>query len=241
MDVTDSNGDRVIGLDFSGGAAAVATQLQAALGGGFSVTNPAGSTLSIVDDGAGNTTDIVGLTKRTTVTAVQGAGLALSLFVDTGNSDFTNSLDGVGQKRGFASRIAVNQNVLDDMSLMVQYAAGGSLGDDDRADYLLERLDTMRFSTYDPAGRSPGYRLSGTVNDYITQVINHQGNVAAVALGNDEIQQLTMDTLTTRMDSEYGVDVDEEMARLMELQNAYAANARVLSTVQQLLEQLLSI
>ena len=43
------------------------------------------------------------------------------------------------------------------------------------------------------------------------------------------------------MQSEYGVDVDEEMARLMELQNAYAANARVVSIVQDLLDTLMAI
>mgnify|MGYP001170121514 CR=1 FL=1 len=39
---------------------------------------------------------------------------------------------------------------------------------------------------------------------------------------------------------EYAVNVDEEMARLMELQNAYAANARVLSVVQELLDALMN-
>ena len=34
-----------------------------------------------------------------------------------------------------------------------------------------------------------------------------------------------MESLDERLASEYGVNVDEEMARLMELQNAYAANA----------------
>jgi flagellar hook-associated protein 1 len=241
MDVTDANGNRVLGLDFSGGAASVAAQLQTALGAGFAVSNPAGSILRVVDDGLGNTTDIMGLTARSTVTATQGAGLALSLFVDSGNADFTNSLDGYGQKRGFAARITVNEAVLNDSTLMVQFAAGGSLGDDDRADFLLEQLDSMRFASYDPNGRAVPYRLSGTVNDLISQTINHQGNVAQTAIGNAETQQMMMETLTQRMDSEYGVDVDEEMARLMELQNAYAANARVLAAVQELLQQLLQI
>lgn len=239
LDVTDADGNRVIGLDFSGGAASVATQLQAALGGDFAVTNPAGSTIQILDDGAGNTTDVMDLKTRSTVTASQNAGLALSLFVDIGNADFTNSLDGNGQKRGFAARIAVNEEVLNDAALMVQFTAGGSLGDDDRADYLLERLDSMRFANYDPNGRPLPYRLAGTVGDLITQTINHQGNVAQTALANDETQGLMLETLNQRMDSEYGVDVDEEMARLMELQNAYAANARVLATIQELLQQLL--
>src|SRR5690606_11657146 len=106
MDVIDSNGDRVVGIDFAGGSAAVASQIQAVLGPGFAVTNPAGSQVQIVDDGLGATTDVTGLAARSTVTATQGGGLALSLFVDTGNADFTNALDGQGQKLGFAARIA---------------------------------------------------------------------------------------------------------------------------------------
>ena len=43
------------------------------------------------------------------------------------------------------------------------------------------------------------------------------------------------------MDSEYGVNVDEEMARLMELQNAYAANARIISVVQDLMNKLMQL
>jgi flagellar hook-associated protein 1 len=241
MDVTDADGNRVIGLDFSGGAASLAPQLQALLGPGFVVSATAGGELQILDDGGANTTDVLGLSTRTTVAATQGAGLALSLFVDAGNADFTNALDGIGQKRGFAARIAINEAALSDMTLMVQFAPGGSLGDDDRADYLLDRLDNMRFATYEPSGRAPGYRLAGSVSDLISQTINHQGNVAASALGDAEAQELTLETLTARMDAEYGVDVDEEMARLMELQNAYAANARVLAAVQKLLEQLLAI
>src|SRR5690606_22285667 len=118
-----------LGLDFAGGAASVATQLNAVLGAGFTVTNPSGEMLQVLDDGAGDTTDVVGLTTRSTVTANQGAGLGLSLFVDAGNTDFTNSLDGDGQRLGFAARISVNSNILRDSALMVSYALGSSLGD----------------------------------------------------------------------------------------------------------------
>ncbi|MFJ5369241.1 flagellar hook-associated protein FlgK, partial [Bosea sp. CER48] len=46
----DAN-NRVVGIDFSGGPASVAAQIQAAVGTGFTVSNT-GSTLRIVDDGA---------------------------------------------------------------------------------------------------------------------------------------------------------------------------------------------
>ncbi len=54
-------------------------------------------------------------------------------------------------------------------------------------------------------------------------------------------QELTLDALNQRLDAEYGVDVDEEMARLMELQNAFAANARVMSVVQELMDAVMQL
>jgi flagellar hook-associated protein 1 FlgK len=242
LDYIEADGQRVVGLDFSGGAASVATQLQAVLGGGFAVSNPSGDVLRILDDGAAGTTDVAALTTQTTVTGNQGAGLGLSLFVDAGNADFTNSLDGRGQKQGFASRISVNSAILNDSRLMVQYQVGGSLGDPDRANYLGEQLETMQFAmSHAASDQHAAYRISGSVSDLIAQTINYQGNSAALAISDAESQELTLETLTQRMDSEYGVDVDEEMARLMELQNAFAANGRVVSVVQELLKQLMQI
>ena len=62
---------------------------------------------------------------------------------------------------------------------------------------------------------------------------------SVIAIANDtrDTQNLAMEALSQRLETEYGVDVDEEMARLMELQNAYAANARVLSSIQDLLNR----
>src|SRR5690606_35260668 len=57
---TDANGQQVVGLDLSDPAAA-ATALQALMGGDFVVSNPAGTTLRIVDDGAADTSDVTGL------------------------------------------------------------------------------------------------------------------------------------------------------------------------------------
>lgn len=242
LDYVDAAGQRVVGLDFSGGTGSVATQLQTALGAGFSVSNPSGDVLRVVDDGAGGATDVVDLRTRTTVTSNQNAGLALSLFVDTGDADFTNSLDGNGQKLGFASRIAVNADIISDSRLVVQYETGGSLGNADRANYLLDQLESMHFAMADGSGDQGAiFRISGNVSDLISQAVNYQGHAAASAISEADTQELTLAALTQRMDTEYGVDVDEEMARLIELQNAFAANGRVISVVQDLLNQLLQI
>lgn len=242
LDYVDANGARVIGLDFSGGTSAVASQLQNKLGGGFNISNPSGSTIRIMDDGVAGTTDMLSLSTRTTSSGLQNGTLGFSLFVDTNNADFTNNLDGVGQKLGFASRISVNASIVADNKLLVQYTGTTPLGDQDRLNQLISNLDGMRFSGGQGAGLSnASSRLGGTVADLISQTLNYQGNVAESAISNDETQQQTLAALTQRLDNEYGVDVDEEMARLMELQNAFAANARVMSVVQELMDSLMQL
>lgn len=241
LDYSDANGARVIGLDFSGGTASVGAQLQNHLGSGLVVTNPAGDTLRIMDDGATGTTDMNSFSKRVTSTALQGGGSALQLFVDINNTAFTNKLDGVGQTRGFAGRIQVNPAVVQDNKLLVQYELGGSLGDGTRVNALIGNLDEMRFAGGQGSVRNgASFRLAGSVSDIISQVINYVGNAASTAIADDETQKLTLDALGERLEADYGVDVDEEMARLMELQNAFAANARVMSIAQELIESLMS-
>jgi flagellar hook-associated protein 1 FlgK len=241
LDYLDANGVRVVGMSFSGGATSIASALSSVLGSGFSVSG-SGTTLTVLDDGAAGTTDIGAVTARTTASGLQNGDPALSLFVDRYNSDYTGSLGGRGEKLGFAGRIAVNSAILTDNKLLVQYQAGGSLGDSARADYLLEQLQSMTFASGQTGtSGADGFRLGGTIADMIAQAMDYTGSVAASATSQDDTQQLTMDSLTQRLDGEYGVNVDEEMARLMELQNAYAANARVISIVQDLMDRLLQI
>jgi flagellar hook-associated protein 1 FlgK len=240
LDYMDANGVRVIGADFSGGAAGLVNKVRATLGAGFTVS-ASSTTLTVLDDGSTGTTDVNAMTSHATVGALQG-DLALSLFVDNGNADYTGSLGGRGQKLGFAARIAINKDVLADNRYLVQYVAGGSMGDDDRANYLLDQLSNMRFATPQSNVSELGaFRLGGTVDDLISQTMDYTGNVAADAKSSDETQQTAVQALNQRLDGEYGVNFDEEMARLLELQNAYSANARVISAVQDLMSKLLDL
>jgi flagellar hook-associated protein 1 FlgK len=240
LDYVDSNGARVIGMDFAIGPTAIAGRLQNAVGLGLTVSNPGGSIIRIMDDGAMGNTEVKSLQSRATVTGTQTGDLGINLFVDYGNVPFTNALDGHGQTLGFASRISVNSMIANDNRLLVQYSPGTPMGDSDRVDALLANLENLRFAGgQGSVSKSAGSRLAGTVADLISQSINTVGNVASTAISESETQDLTLNALATRLDAEYGVDVDEEMARLMELQNAFAANARVLSVAQELIDDLM--
>ncbi len=235
----NAKGERVIGVDISGGdpAAAIAAALagDSAVGAAFTVSS-AGGVLSI-ENGAGT---VSALSSQITVTDNQSGASALNLFVDTRGEPYTGALDGSGQKQGFAGRISVSDAVIVDNTLLAKYQSDTSLGDATRPQFLLDSLKSMEFvSDKMTAVSDGGVRLSGKVTDLVSQMINHQGNVVSKAQSQSSAIGYTLESITTRMGAEYGVNVDEEMSRLMQLQNAYSASARVVSTVQELIDSLL--
>ena len=162
--------------------------------------------------------------------------------MDQGNAAYTNNLDSdPPQKQGFAARISVNTAIVANNKLMVQYEVGGTLGDADRANYIIDQLSNMSFTSGgNPAADADKFQLTGKLGEIIGQVIGFQGSSINAALSKADDRQLTLDTISDQMETEYGVNLDEEMARLMELQNAYSANARVVSVVKELLDALLA-
>ncbi len=237
LDHVDASGVRVIGVDFTQSDADITAQLAGKVPG--LAFNAAGGDLSVT----GSTVSVGSVVARSTSGAAQGSGLALNLFVDVGGAPFTNDLDtDPPAKVGFAARISINSAVVADNRLLVQHTVGGTLGDHARPQYLIDQLNSMRFvSGGDPRQNPDRFQLNGTLSDLISQTINHQGSTINAALTRAGDRELTLETVTAQMQSEYGVNLDEEMARLIELQNAYTANARVVSIVQELLNALFNI
>ncbi len=234
---TDASGQKVIVADF--GSPPDPTALASALNLAAPELNFAavGGELRVLDKGG---RDVTGMTTRASASGTQNGDLAMALFVDQGNSPFTGNLDtDPPQIRGFASRISVNPAVIADNGRLVQFDVGHTLGDAARPEYLLNQLNSMSFITGGgPSANVGRHQLNGTVEQLIGQVLNYQGTTIGSALTARADRQLTLETITTQMEQEYGVNMDEEMARLTELQSAYAANARIVSVVKELLDTL---
>lgn len=242
----DAN-NRVVGIDFSGGPASVAAQIQAAIGGGFTVSN-AGSTLRIVDDGAGGTRDVVGLSARPTQTSLASAGgsAELPFFVDAGagNSAYTGSFEGGSQALGYASRIVVNPGLIADRSRLVVFSTtpATAQGDSTRPKLLLERLNqSQRAFTNTTSLDGSTATTTGTVSSFVQRVVASTGQVVEAARRLDEGQQVALASVQSRFQESSQVNVDQELSTLIELQTAYAANARIISTVKELLDVLLRV
>ncbi len=241
----DAN-NRVIGIDFSGGPASVATQIQAAVGGGFTVSN-AGSTLRIVDDGAAGTRDVIGLTARPTNMAPSAAGGApeLPFFVDgSGGGPFTGSYEGGSQTTGFAARITINPLLVGDRSLLAVYntSPATAQGDATRPKLMLDRLTQSQRSFTNAVGLDGNTATSNTtIANFVQRVVSSQGQAVEAAQRLDEGQQVALGSIQSRFQQTAQVNVDQEMSMLIELQTAYAANARIISTVKEMMDVLMRV
>jgi flagellar hook-associated protein 1 FlgK len=229
---------KVVGIDFSGGLSGALTQIQAALGSDFDASL-SGSTLQVAADPAAGAT-LTGLSGRVTATALQGQGTALPLFVDTGGGPYTGSLDGGGQRTGFAARITVNGAIAADPALLVKYTASTLSGDQTRPAALRDALASGNLVWHADTGiGTAADPYTGSAADFAAQILNRQGGAAAQASSVAAGQQVVVNTLQDSMNATSGVNIDAEMEKLIQLQLSYSANARVMTTVNQMIQSLL--
>ena len=75
----------------------------------------------------------------------------------------------------------------------------------------------------------------------MTQVVSTQSIATNAATNLQSGQQIVVNALQLRFNSTSAVNIDTEMANFLTLQNAYGANARVMSTVKAMLDALLQM
>lgn len=208
-------------------------------------------------------------TLATTVAArLDAQGLRLFTDVDGTVPDPAQHYDGSAQI-GFAGRIRINPAVDADPSLLrdgtraVVGSAGGPSaftpnppGGPAAFTTLIDRVLDFAFGANAAAGvpwspiRTNGLGPDGTlgspftapptVEGYAARMSSAQtGDRASAAAARSQAEDLTK-VLEGKFDQRSGVDPDAEMATMVALQNAYAANARVFGTVQSMWDALLS-
>ncbi|MFO1109835.1 MAG: flagellar hook-associated protein FlgK [Bradyrhizobium sp.] len=234
--------DKVIGVNFQGGIASIVAQIAAGVGNtNLQFSNPAGTTLRVLDNG----TAAVSVNAASTTTTVPGLTSGqpqLPVFTD-GSTLYTGVITGRGtQLTGFAGRISVNAALANDPSRFVIYSTSPltTAGDTTRSDYLYTQLTSGLF-TYSPqtglgSRTSP---LKGTLPNYLQQFLNLQANAADSAQQVAQGQDVVVNTLQQKFNANSGVNIDAEMANLIALQNIYGANAHVMSVAQTMMETLI--
>jgi flagellar hook-associated protein 1 FlgK len=164
------------------------------------------------------------------LSASQGDFLAFDVVAD---SDETDVLAALGLNVFFtgadADTLAVRKDLLADPE---RFAAGlsGASGD---AQNLLRMLELDHAAVAGLGGESLGERYAGISGDVALEI--------GAAESTREGEQLLLDSLQTRRDQLSGVNVDEELVRMIEQEQAYAAASQFLRVVNDLQTELLSI
>lgn len=98
-------------------------------------------------------------------------------------------------------------------------------------------LFTRGGSTFSNSYMTIENNISGmTLDSYFKNMTNTLGVQSKKAQDMVASQKNVLDALNQRRDSESGVSLDEEMANLIQYQHSYTANAKVISTVDELLD-----
>jgi flagellar hook-associated protein 1 FlgK len=236
--------DEVLGINFSAGMGSVVSQLNAALGStaNLQFSNPSGSTLRVLDDGAPNRSDVLAASVTTTMSSLTSGNAQLPLFTDNGGL-FTGALTANGsQQTGLAGRISVNLGLLGDPSRTIVFSTSPltAAGDTTRSDFILTQLQSgnYRYSPQTGIGTT-GAPFTGTLTNFAKQFISQQGEAATAAKQLADGQSVVLNTLQKKVSDASGVNIDDEMAHLLALQNAYSANARVMSSIKQMYDTLI--
>jgi flagellar hook-associated protein 1 FlgK len=240
QDQSSNPDNQTIGINFAGGMSSVVAQLNAALGSNLQFSNPSSTILQVLNNGSGNVVD--SLSATSTATSLTSGDPQLPLFLD-GSTPITGAISASGsQTTGLAGRITVNPSVVASPSSLVTYASGTASGDPTRPDFLLNQM-TDASLTYSPTTGigSASAPYSGTLADYMSQIVSQQSQAANAATNLQQGQDTVVSALQQRFNDESGVNIDTEMSNLIALQNAYGANARVMTTVQQLMAMLLQM
>jgi flagellar hook-associated protein 1 FlgK len=236
--------NQVLGVNFSGGIASVVAQLTSALGtSNLQFSNPAGSTLRVLDNGT-NTATVNAASVTTTVSSLASGSAQLPVFTD-GNLLYTGSITRTGsQLTGLAGRITVNPALVADPSKFTVFNTSPptNAGDTTRPDFLYSQLTTGTF-TYSPQTGlgTAATPFKGTLTSFMQQFLSQQSNASTSATQLQKGQDVVVNTLQQKFKSTAGVNIDTEMSNLIALQNNYAANAHVMSVVQNMMTSLMQI
>jgi flagellar hook-associated protein 1 FlgK len=232
---------QVIGVNFTGGITSVVSQLNAALGQTHLQFANSSGLLQVAANPADNVT-VNSASTTATVTSLTSGSPQLPFFTDAG-SPYTGVITGAGSEvTGLAERIQVNPALLANPANVTVYSNSPPTpaGDTTRSDFIFKQLTSSTF-TYSPQTGlgSTSSPFTGTISSYLQQFIGQQASAASSATQLQQGQSVVVSTLQQKFNSTSAVNIDSELSNLIALQNSYAANAHVMSVVQNMMQTLI--
>lgn len=232
---SNPNGIAVVILD-TDTAAEVATKTAVAIAAiaDFDAPPPTGTTLTITNVVAGAATDSAdGLLAPTdfTITTLTDGGNGVNtihrggygLDGSTASDFFTGTLG--GNDFGVDSAISGNVN-----TIAASGTAAGVPGDNSNAISIANLQNTLTMSTN-----------TATFDDYYNSIVSDVGQEVQQASSRYDHQYSMVAYLDNYRESISGVSLDEEMLNMLQIESAYAAAAKLISKVDEMLQILMAM
>ena len=188
-------------------------------------------------------TDVVGgmdLTTNTTArlmnVATDTAVAQTYTFSGTGNSLTLTGADGSHQTITVADMAVGDTQVLNFDQLCIKLTVSSASSAKAAAD-LTTDLTTAGHNTVVAASL---YSPAQTTADFYASLVGRIGSASSQAGEMAQNQQLVVDQLTTQVQQVSGVSLDEEATNMLRFQRAYQAAARVITTMDQMLDTLIN-
>jgi flagellar hook-associated protein 1 FlgK len=168
-------------------------------------------------------------------------------FLVTSAGTAVTGLGMTAQRVGAAAQIAVRSSLVTNPNLVTRgdvstTAVVGDIdigsGDGDAAQRLAGVFST---SLAFPANGNNLPALNATLGGFAAQIVSSAATQAATTTSQLDYAQSLLTQLDTRLQNDSGVNLDEELANLTVLQNAYGAAARVITVTNDLFAELTNL
>lgn len=171
--------DSVLGVDFSGGMSSVVSQLNAAFGttATLQFSNPSGSTLRVLDDGAVNRSDVTAVSVTKTMMSLTSGYLQLPLFSDNG-APYSGAITATGLQQSVwrgASASIPRCSAIPRAPSSIRPIHSLLSGDTARSDFIFTQLSKgyYRYSPQTGIGTT-GVPFTGTLTNFAKQFISQR-------------------------------------------------------------------
>lgn len=161
-------------------------------------------------------------------------------FFQTGVANGANGLPTVitaaSNYKGMVNALAINGAVAGNPSLIAAAGVAGAVGDNTNAN----ALGNLQFANGTVDTNGDGVGDTGPFSGVAASLVGDVGTKLQALEAQSTTQQNLVTALKSQRDSISGVDLNEEAAAMMTLQQGYQASGRFLTVINQLMDQLVN-
>lgn len=132
-----------------------------------------------------------------------------------------------------AGNLEVNPLILEDYDKIALSVTLNEVGDNQKVEEIITAWQ-QPFAPIQPGGENID------INEYYTSYISDVGNVGSISKVSMTNQEMIVSQIQNQRSSLMGVSSDEELGNMMKYQHAYNASARVVTVVDQMIEQIVT-